>query len=102
MRLKAPVPPLAWVAVGLSALAIFATVFVVHGARSGPDRCTDAEARAVALSRFREDPTARVTGLLHYTGATSVFVRTAGSGRPFVVGLDCGDGRWRIETVYRG
>jgi hypothetical protein len=101
MRLRAPWPsPLAGLALGVTAAAILATIFMFRP-HPAPDHCTDARARIVALERFRADPTARVSMLLHYARARSVFIRTDGDAQPAVVGVECVAGEWMISRVYR-
>jgi hypothetical protein len=101
MRVKSHFPaPLLGLAVGVSAVAILAAIFAFQPPSPPPDRCTDAEARSIALQQFPDDPSARVTRVQHYTRARSVFVHTVRSDRGFVVSLDCADGQWQIDEVY--
>jgi hypothetical protein len=101
LRLKSHFPaPLLGLAVGVSAVAILAAIFAFQPPSPPPDRCTDAEARSIALQQFPEDRTARVTHVLHYTRAQSVSVHSARFPKGFTVSLDCVDGQWQVETVY--
>jgi hypothetical protein len=101
LRLKSHFPaPLLGLAIGVSAVAILAAIFAFQPPSPPPDRCTDAEARSIALRQFPEDRTARVTHVLHYTRAQSVSVHSAKFPKGFTVGLDCVDGQWQVETVY--
>jgi hypothetical protein len=60
MRLKSHFPaPLLGLAVGVSAVAILAAIFAFQPPSPPPDRCTDAEARSIALQQFPDDPSAR-------------------------------------------
>jgi hypothetical protein len=102
MRLRSPWPaPLLGLALGVSAAAILATIFMFRPHRVR-DRCTDARARMVALDRFRSDPSRRVSMLEHYSdGSRSVYVRTDGDAQPAVVSVECVAGEWVVARVYR-